>query len=169
MAPLRSGMCPLLTEDIITKLKSIGIKSGEYLSLTLLRCTDRPCVNAVLDFVSEPAELLSKRAELSFQDVQSIRESLLCQFSDYPLSGRPALEEERAGHEVFTTGCSSLDRLLGGGVVTGQLTELCGPPASGKTQVSREIIKRGCHCCYCTVGVSVCSGRSCHNFDCCLH
>ena len=101
-------------------------------------------MNAVLDFVSEPAELLSKRAGLPFEDVQSIRESLLCQFSGYPVSGREAWEEEKDGHEVFSTGCSSLDRLLGGGVVTGQLTELCGPPASGKTQVSCGLIKRGC-------------------------
>lgn len=30
---------------------------------------------------------------------------------------------------------NSLDTLLGGGVMTGELTELTGAPASGKTQV----------------------------------
>lgn len=36
---------------------------------------------------------------------------------------------------LITTGCPSLDQLLNGGLITGQLTEVCGPPAAGKTQV----------------------------------
>ena len=32
MAPLRPGLCPLLTEEVVEKLKSVGIKSGKRLS-----------------------------------------------------------------------------------------------------------------------------------------
>lgn len=35
--------------------------------------------------------------------------------------------------------CKKLDGLLGGGVPTGQLTEFCGPPGIGKTQLGMQL------------------------------
>jgi len=37
---------------------------------------------------------------------------------------------------VFSTGCKGIDDLLGGGIFTGELTELVGAVASGKSQVT---------------------------------
>ena len=36
------------------------------------------------------------------------------------------------------TFCAALDRLLGGGIARGQLTEVCGPPGVGKTQLALQ-------------------------------
>ena len=143
MAPLRSGLCPLLTDEIVAKLKRVGIKTGKPLSLLIV--SHRRCMSThtVFDFVSEPAEVLSKRAGLPHDDLQSIRHSLLAQFASYPLPGRDAWAEECTRQELFSTGCSPIDRLLGGGVVAGQLTEVCGPPASGKTQVGGRVMAAG--------------------------
>ena len=91
---------------------------------------------AVSDFVCEPAQRLSKRAELPYEAVHSIRQSLLCQYGGYPVSGCELWQEEKVSSTEISTGCRNLDQLLGGGVVTGHVTEICGPPASGKTQAN---------------------------------
>jgi len=44
------------------------------------------------------------------------------------------LAEERKQEIVFPTGCSKLDKLLGGGVRTRSITEFAGPYCSGKTE-----------------------------------
>ena len=95
----------------------------------------RDTSSAVVDFVCEPAVLLSKKAGLALKDVQSIHQSLICQVGSYPVSGRELWEDECARQRLISLGCPGLDKLMGGGVVSGQLTEVYGPPASGKTQV----------------------------------
>lgn len=104
-------------------------------SRSIARYLKHHLCTAVVDYVCEPVVRLSKRAGLPLQVVQSIRQSLICQFGSYPVSGRELWEEESARHRLISSGCPGLDKLMGGGVVTGQLTEVCGPPASGKTQV----------------------------------
>ena len=41
--------------------------------------------------------------------------------------------------EMFTTGSSELDRILGGGFQTGKLTEIYGPFKSGKTACAHTL------------------------------
>lgn len=41
--------------------------------------------------------------------------------------------------DLLTTGCDALDDLLGGGVERGVVTQLYGPPASGKTNVALSV------------------------------
>lgn len=93
----------------------------------------------VVDLVSEPVVQLSERAELSREDVLSMRRSLLFQYGSYPTTARELWEEEWITRGVrMYTGCPCLDELLRGGLICGQLTEICGPPATGKTQVSNN-------------------------------
>lgn len=47
--------------------------------------------------------------------------------------------EATKGIENVTTLCRSLDILLGGGLQVGTLTEICGPPGVGKTQLSMQL------------------------------
>ena len=140
MARLRPELSPLLTDEIVDKLKSFGVKTGIWLRLILI---DQVSISlfprTVVDFVSEPAPQLSKRVGLPCEDVQSVRQSLLFQFGGHPVSARELWEEEWITRGVvITTGCPCLDEVLGGGLICGQLTELCGPPASGKTQVTKN-------------------------------
>ena len=50
------------------------------------------------------------------------------------LSARELYERERSSRRIITF-CPELDGILGGGVAAGQITEFCGPPGIGKTQV----------------------------------
>jgi len=50
----------------------------------------------------------------------------------------PAVEIDE-NIEMFTTGSSELDRILGGGMQTGKLTEVYGPFKSGKTNLAHTI------------------------------
>lgn len=45
------------------------------------------------------------------------------------------LRAETAPRRRVITFCSDLDRLLGGGVALGRVTEFCGVPGVGKTQL----------------------------------
>ncbi|XP_068124737.1 DNA repair protein RAD51 homolog 3 isoform X2 [Hyperolius riggenbachi] len=48
------------------------------------------------------------------------------------------LEEEQAQGSVITF-CSALDEILGGGIALGKITEICGPPGVGKTQLCIQL------------------------------
>ena len=49
-------------------------------------------------------------------------------------SARQMLDREARARRIITF-CSDLDAILGGGVPTGQVTEFCGVPGVGKTQL----------------------------------
>ncbi|XP_022729044.1 DNA repair protein RAD51 homolog 4 isoform X3 [Durio zibethinus] len=51
------------------------------------------------------------------------------------LNGMELLEDAKRNKHFLPTGIQGVDLLLGGGIRVGQLTELVGPSASGKTQV----------------------------------
>ena len=53
-------------------------------------------------------------------------------------SARDIFEKERA-RKVLVTFSMELDKLLGGGIRTGQLTEFCGAPGIGKTQIAMQL------------------------------
>lgn len=48
------------------------------------------------------------------------------------------LDEERAEHPIVTF-CKELDDVLGGGIRCKQITELCGEPGAGKTQMAMQL------------------------------
>lgn len=60
------------------------------------------------------------------------------------LSGHSALEllhrEQLKGSIV--TFCASIDGMIGGGVALGKVTEFCGAPGLGKTQIRYELISK---------------------------
>ncbi len=47
--------------------------------------------------------------------------------------------QRRERVEYLTTGCKALDDILGGGVETGSITELCGEYGTGKTQLCHQL------------------------------
>ncbi|KAG8644504.1 hypothetical protein MANES_11G135500v8 [Manihot esculenta] len=57
------------------------------------------------------------------------------------LNGLQLLEDARQNKHVLSTGFEEIDKLLGGGVREGQLTELVGPSSSGKTQQLENSLK----------------------------
>lgn len=58
---------------------------------------------------------------------------------DLPFITALELLERRKAVDVFTTGCKALDNLLGEGVETQSVTEICGEYGTGKTQLCHQL------------------------------
>lgn len=90
-----------------------------------------------------PAQL-SRDCGISSIDAQRV--AAACQLASRPPAAlipgaRTALEllEEERMQRSIVTFCIDLDDLLGGGICTRQITELCGEPGAGKTQFGMQL------------------------------
>lgn len=79
---------------------------------------------------------LARKCRVPLVEAQSIVD-IVCRALDRP----PSLLEdlERSGTDAFTTGDSTLDGILGGGIRPGMIWELAGEGASGKTQLALQL------------------------------
>ncbi|XP_022086370.1 DNA repair protein RAD51 homolog 4-like [Acanthaster planci] len=116
MTLLRVGLCPALTEETLDALNTAGIKT-------------------VLEFVCADVEDLAQKCSISYKVLQSIRRLLLAQYSSFPINGADLHDDVMSSIAILSTGCTSLDELLDGGLYTSELTEVTGGPATGKTQL----------------------------------
>ncbi|XP_074119658.1 DNA repair protein RAD51 homolog 4 isoform X1 [Sminthopsis crassicaudata] len=116
MGVLRAGLCPGLTQDMIQLLRGVGVRT-------------------VVDLVSADLEEVSRKCSLSYKALVAVRRVLLAQFSSFPFNGADLYEEFKSSTAILATGITSLDKLLDSGLYTGEVTEITGAPASGKTQV----------------------------------
>lgn len=95
------------------------------------------------DLQNTSAVSLSKEAEISFDDalevlkVSNLRPLLLWQRAG-SVSALQLYEQQRRLKRIVTF-CSELDTVLGGGVTLGQITEFCGVPGVGKTQIGIQL------------------------------
>lgn len=76
-------------------------------------------------------------AGISEEAAQEALQILKRQGSDSQILKYTALEllEQEQAQGCIITFCSALDEILGGGVPLGKITEICGPPGVGKTQL----------------------------------
>ncbi|XP_049597545.1 DNA repair protein RAD51 homolog 4 [Syngnathus scovelli] len=116
MVLLREGMCPGLDEDLLRRLRDAHVKTVE-------------------DLVSSNMEDLAQKSSASYKALIAIRRVLLAQHAAFPVSGADLYDEVLSSTAILSTGNPDLDTLLDSGVYTGEITELAGGPASGKTQV----------------------------------
>ncbi|KAM9005685.1 DNA repair protein RAD51 homolog 4 isoform X2 [Sarcophilus harrisii] len=115
MGVLRAGLCPGLTQDVVQLLRGVGVRT-------------------VVDLVSADLEEVSRKCSLSYKALVAVRRVLLAQFSSFPFNGADLYEEFKSSTAILATGIASLDKLLDSGLYTGEVTEITGAPASGKTQ-----------------------------------
>ena len=102
-----------------SKLREIGITSAEALAVTPPRTI---------------SEALGISEKMAIQICKNARELLNITF----ITAEEYLENRMKIGKI-TTGCSSLDQLLGGGVETGAVTEFVGEFGSGKTQLAHQL------------------------------
>lgn len=145
MPLLVEGLCPFLTSDVVNNCKAAGIRT-------------------VLDFLSFDAESLSQRTSIPYKTVTSIRRVLLACYSPLPRKADSLYDELLSSLSILNTGHCSLDDLLDGGIYTGEITEIHGPPGAGKTQlclsmVSELIWKTGKTIVYIDSNSSFCAER----------
>uniref|UniRef100_A0A672GMI3 RecA family profile 1 domain-containing protein n=1 Tax=Salarias fasciatus TaxID=181472 RepID=A0A672GMI3_SALFA len=117
MVVLRDGMCPGLEEELLRQLRAADVKTVE-------------------DLVSSDIEELARRCSVSYKALFAIRRVLLAQHAAFPVSGADLYQELLSSTAILSTGIPRLDKLLDSGLYTGEITELCGGPGSGKSQVS---------------------------------
>uniref|UniRef100_A0A7S1NA12 RecA family profile 1 domain-containing protein n=1 Tax=Eutreptiella gymnastica TaxID=73025 RepID=A0A7S1NA12_9EUGL len=76
---------------------------------------------------------------LSWERFDELYKAVLPLCTTPPMFGEQLLERLVSKDELHNTGSSGLDALLGGGVGTGQLTELVGKTSTFKTQICHQI------------------------------
>jgi len=115
---LTAASSPILTPAHLTSLRSAGV----------FTCAD---------LVAADLNSLANRCSLSFAELSLVRKGILEGVQD-PLTGSSLLKLLFAA-TILKTGFSELDRLIGGGLYTGEILELCGASKTGKTRVCLSI------------------------------
>ncbi|CAC5400335.1 RAD51L3 [Mytilus coruscus] len=116
MSVLRCGICSALTDDVVSTLKDNGIRS-------------------VIDLITQNLEDLSQKTKLSYKDLVAIVNVLLAQYSTFPVTGEALYNTVLTSTSILPTACQGFDQILDGGLYTGEVTEVAGEIASGKTQI----------------------------------
>src|SRR5215472_8492135 len=70
---------------------------------------------------------------------ESARDSRYSESIDNPIFSTAANELQIKNVVRLPTGCKSLDNLLNGGIEAGVITQVYGPPGSGKTQLCHTL------------------------------
>lgn len=115
MALLRAGLCPALSESVVTSLKKSKIRT-------------------VVDFLVKDVEDIAQTCGIPYKDLLVIRRVLLAQYSGFAVNGADVYNSAVSSMSILSTGCKQIDDLLDGGLYTAEVTEVAGELASGKTQ-----------------------------------
>ena len=77
------------------------------------------------------------------QDLRELQYLAASQHAAPAMSAATLLDMALANRLTISTGCHTIDDMLGGGLRTGEVTEVAGGPGSGKTQVWSGLSVRG--------------------------
>jgi RecA/RadA recombinase len=93
-------------------------------------------VDALAVGVATDSHTLSRQARMSAEGLACLSRQLLCR-GDAPLprTGLSVMASFRQAGAQLSTGVDDIDWMLGGGLATGEVTELLGMPGAGKTQL----------------------------------
>ncbi|XP_073471261.1 DNA repair protein RAD51 homolog 3 isoform X1 [Aquarana catesbeiana] len=93
------------------------------------------------DVIDLAVSEVAGEAGISEEAAQEALQILKRQGSDSQILKHTTLEllEQEQAQGCIITFCSALDEILGGGVPLGKITEICGPPGVGKTQLCMQL------------------------------
>ncbi|XP_053474394.1 DNA repair protein RAD51 homolog 4 [Ictalurus furcatus] len=126
MVLLREGLCPGLSEDLLKALREEDVRTVE-------------------DLVLSDPEQLAQKCSVSYKALVAVRRVLLAQHAAFPVSGADLYDELLSSTSILSTGIASMDNLLDSGLYTGEITELCGGPGTGKTQTCFSVAVNVAH------------------------
>ena len=99
-------------------------------------------VQDVLRHHSLPVQLVKSVPSLTLDEAQDVLKACRTGLDGFALSGAKSaselLKKERERIPLVTF-CANMDAILGGGVQTGEITEFCGAPGVGKTQIGMQL------------------------------
>ncbi|KAF5292023.1 hypothetical protein FQA39_LY14140 [Lamprigera yunnana] len=122
MSRLNSNMHPLLNGIVLNAL------------------FDKKIYN-VIQFVETEIKQIAAITNLQYKNIVEIRKHLINKYSAITNNGLDYYNELITKSALFSTGIKSLDAILEGGLMTGNVYEICGLPASGKTQFCLSLLK----------------------------
>ena len=97
------------------------------------------CLNSVSDVMTCHLQETASKLSVSAHIIEELRRNLVTQFASFPLHGTNLYEETLRLLKILPTGIDNIDELLDGGLHTGEIVEVFGPAASGKTQLCLSI------------------------------
>ncbi|XP_022917366.2 DNA repair protein RAD51 homolog 4 [Onthophagus taurus] len=98
-------------------------------------------IYTTFDFVQSDIQKLMGATNLSYKDSIDIKKHLINKNSGILRNGSNYLNNCIKKSSILPTGIKSIDEILGGGILTGEIYEICGPPASGKTHFCLTLAK----------------------------
>ncbi|XP_063846015.1 DNA repair protein RAD51 homolog 4-like isoform X1 [Scylla paramamosain] len=142
---LAAGACPSLTGEVVAKLEAQGVRGVR--DLMLRDCEDLAREASVSyrvgggtsgDVGFNDGWAASGKLHIGWE-LRSIRRVAITHHSVFAVSGRELLQEAICTTQVFSTGCKMLDKLLEGGLTTGEVMEVCGASGEGKTTLCLQL------------------------------
>ncbi|MPC34419.1 DNA repair protein RAD51 4 [Portunus trituberculatus] len=128
---LSAWACPSLTDEVVARLEAQGVRG--VTDLMLRDCQDLAREASVSYRVGDKLHLVTG------WELRSIRRVAIAHHSVFAVSGRELLHQAIHNTKVFSTGCKMLDRLVEGGLTTGEVVEVCGGSGEGKTTLCLQL------------------------------
>ncbi|CAH1118891.1 unnamed protein product [Phaedon cochleariae] len=120
-------------------LLSEGLHSS--LDNSILKLLSNKNISTVLDFLHSDSKVIEKATPLIFREILNIKKELLKIYSIKPENAYHYYQFILLNCAIIQTGIESLDNLLEGGLFTGNIYEICGLPATGKTLFCLTLLK----------------------------
>ncbi|GAB1609563.1 DNA repair protein RAD51 homolog 4-like [Argonauta hians] len=120
MLVLRAGICAGMTAAVLQLLNKANIRN-------------------LVEFIDADVEELVYTSGLSYKELIALRRVVLAEYSAFPLQASDIYRKLMSSAAILGTGCVRLDQLLDGGLYTGEMTELVGATAVGKTQMCLSV------------------------------
>ncbi|XP_029642671.1 DNA repair protein RAD51 homolog 4-like isoform X2 [Octopus sinensis] len=120
MSLIRVGICAGMTEEVVRALNAANIRN-------------------LVEFIDAELEELVHTSGISYKELVALRRVVLAEFSAFPLQASDIYRKLIKSAAILCTGCIRLDQLLDGGLYTGEMTEIVGDSAVGKTQVCLSV------------------------------
>ncbi|RZF34390.1 hypothetical protein LSTR_LSTR008929 [Laodelphax striatellus] len=105
------------------------------LNLNIIKQLELKNINTVLDFLEEDPDRLCTITGLVYKNIIEIRRQILAKFSAKSKNGLECYSKMLIMTAKINTGIKKLDDLLEGGLLTGNIYEICGLTGIGKTQL----------------------------------
>ncbi|KAK4876208.1 hypothetical protein RN001_012630 [Aquatica leii] len=98
-------------------------------------------IYTVLNFIETEIKHIVAITNLQYKEVLGIRKHLINKYAAVTRDGVSYYNEIITKSALFSTGIKRLDSILQGGFLTGNIYEICGLPASGKTQLNLTLVR----------------------------
>jgi len=92
-------------------------------------------IRSISALLSAKSERVAAMLMISYTAASSLRRDLLAEYARFPTIGLEEFQTRLKRESSLSTGSLSLDKMLGGGLRGGVVTEVFGHPGTGKTQL----------------------------------